>query len=82
MVADLPKPIWLVVSLLQILFAVGLVLPILLKKPKLVSISALYLALNSLAGCALFSQYAGFLGALWGAIPALVAGLIAYGRRV
>ncbi len=39
------------------------------------------LALNSLLGCALFTQYAGFPGMLWSVVPALLAAFVAYGRR-
>jgi hypothetical protein len=77
----LPKPAWVSLCVLQILFALGLVLPgatgVL---PKLTPIAAVYLAVNALLGCALFAQYAGFPGMLWGAVPGLLAAFVAYGR--
>jgi len=72
--AFLPKPVWVVLCLLQVLFAFGLVWP------KLTPFSAAYLAANALLGCALFAQYAGFPGMLWGVLPALLAAFVAYGR--
>ncbi len=78
---DLPKPIWVVIALLQLLFALALVLPGLFKvSPKLTPVAAVYLAMNSLLGCVLFAQYAGFPGMLWGVIPALLAAFVAWGR--
>jgi hypothetical protein len=72
--ANLPGFVWVALSVLQILFSVGLVLP------KVSPVAAVYLAVNSLLGCVLCAQYAGFPGMLWGVIPALVALFIAYGR--
>lgn len=71
---DLPKPAWVALCALQVFFALGLVLP------KLTPIAAVYLAVNALLGCALFAQYAGFPGILWGVIPALLALFVVYGR--
>ena len=72
--SGLPGPAWVALSALQLLFALGLVVP------KLTSIAAAYLAANALLGCALFAQYAGFPGMLWGVVPALLAAFVAYGR--
>jgi len=72
----LPASAWALISLLQILFALGLVLP------KFTPVAAMYLAVNALFGCALFTQYAGFPGMLWGVVPALLAAFVAYGRIV
>jgi uncharacterized membrane protein len=78
---SLPKPAWVVICVLQILFALGLVLPGLVGVyPKLTSMAAIYLAANALLGCVLFAQYAGFPGLLWGVVPALLAAFVAYGR--
>ncbi len=74
LVANLPAMVWVVIAVLQILFSVGLVMP------KVSPVAAVYLAVNSLLGCVLCAQYAGFPGMLWGVIPALVALFIAYGR--
>ena len=81
--ADLPKPVWMALSVLQILSALGLVFPALAGAwPKCTPASAAYLALYALLGCALFAQYAGFPGLLWGVIPALLAAFVAYGRTM
>jgi hypothetical protein len=50
--------------------------------PKLTPVAAVYLAANALLGCALFTQYAGFPGLLWGLVPAFFALFLAYGRFV
>ncbi len=71
---NLPGFVWMAISLLQILFAIALVIP------KLTPIAAVYLAVNALLGCVLFAQYAGFPGMLWGVIPALLVAFVAYGR--
>jgi hypothetical protein len=79
--AGLPGPVWVAIAVLQVLFALGLVVPGFIKPiRKLIPISAIYLALNSLSGCFLASHYAGFPGMLWGVIPAILAAFIAYGR--
>jgi uncharacterized membrane protein len=72
--ADLPGSAWMVIAALQVLSALGLVWP------KLAPVAAIYLAVNALMGCAIFAQYAGFPGMLWGVIPALLALFVAYGR--
>ena len=78
---NLPKPVWLIIGGLQVLFALGLVLPgVFGASPNITPTSASYLALNSLLGCVLFAQYAGFPGMLWGVIPAALAAFVAYGR--
>ena len=75
----LPKPVWIILGVLQILFALGLILPgANLRKPN--SIAAACLAILSLLGIALYSQYAGFPGMLWGVIPAILAAFVAYKR--
>jgi len=75
-VSGLPNPVWVGYGVLQVLFALGLVLP------KFVPIAAFGLAVLSLLGCALFAKYAGFPGVLWGLVPALLAAFVAYGRSV
>jgi len=81
MAAGVPGPVWVAIAVLQVLFALGLVVPGFIKPiRKLVPVSAIYLALNSLSGCFLASHYAGFPGMLWGVIPAIIAAFIAYGR--
>src|SRR5258708_4749889 len=71
---DFPKPAWVALGVLQVLFALGLFLP------KLTPVAAAYLAANALLGCALFAKYAGFPGLLWGVVPAALAAFVAYGR--
>jgi uncharacterized membrane protein len=81
-VNGLPQPVWIALGALQALFALGLIVPGAAGRwPKLTFISAVYLALNSLLGCALFAKYAGFPGMLWGLVPALLAAFVAFGRR-
>ena len=78
---DLPKAAWVTLSVLQILFALGLILPGAFRVlPKLTPIAAAYLTLNALLGCVLFAKYAGFPGILWGVVPAILAAFVAYGR--
>src|SRR5438067_8007232 len=73
----LPQSAWVALGMLQALFALGLVLPgaagVL---PNLTPIAATYLAANALLGCALFAQYAGFPGMLWGVVPAILAAFV------
>ena len=77
----LPKPAWAALCVLQIFFALGLVLPGATGMlPKLTPIAAAYLAVNSLWGCALFAQYSGFPGMLWGVVPGILAAFVSYGR--
>jgi len=71
---NLPAPVWLAIAALQVLFALGLVIP------KLTPVASVYLTVNALSGCVLFAQYAGFPGILWGVIPALLLAFVAYGR--
>ena len=78
---SLPQPAWMALALLQIIFALGLVVPGATGlMPNLTQFAAVYLALNALFGCAIFTQYSGFPGLLWGVIPALLCGFVAYGR--
>jgi uncharacterized membrane protein YphA (DoxX/SURF4 family) len=72
--SDLPKPIWVALGVLQVISAICLVVP------KLTPVAAIYLAVNALLGCLLFSKYAGFPGLLWGVVPAVLAAFVAYGR--
>lgn len=77
----LPKPVWMLIGALQVLFALALVLPSALSVyTELVPVAGIYLAFNSLLGCLWFTQYVGFPGLLWGVIPAVAAAIIAYGR--
>ena len=78
--ANLPPSFWMAIAVLQVLFALGLVLSGLVGVPKFTPISAIYLAVNALSGLVLYAQYAGFPGMLWGVIPALLAAFVAYGR--
>jgi hypothetical protein len=77
-----PKPVWIALGTLQILFSIGLILPgtsgVL---HKLISISAACLTVISLLGIVLYTQYSGFPGILWGLIPAILAAFVAYKRK-
>jgi putative oxidoreductase len=76
-----PKSIWMALGVLQVLFALGLVLPGVTEVlRKLTPISATCLAVISLLGIALYVAYAGFPGILWGVVPAILAAFVAYGR--
>lgn len=78
---SLPGPAWIALGVLQILFALGLILPGLLRmSPRLVPVAAACLAVISLLGIVLFAAYAGFPGILWGVVPAILAGIVAYYR--
>ncbi len=76
---DLPKPLWIAIGLLQVLLAIGLILPR-TKVRKLNSIAASLLGLLSLSGLALYIQYTGFPGILWGVLPAILLAFVAYKR--
>ncbi|MGO9481752.1 MAG: DoxX family protein [Candidatus Kryptoniota bacterium] len=75
----LPKLVWIFLGVLQILLALGLILPgSKLRKPT--AIAAACLSALSLLGIALYAKYAGFPGILWGVVPATLAGFVAYKR--
>lgn len=77
----LPSVFWMVLGVLEIVFAVGLVLPGIMKRwHKLTFISAVGVSIISLSSIALYIAYTG-IGILWAVIPALLAGVVAYGRR-
>jgi hypothetical protein len=77
----LPKPAWVAIGVLQALFAIGLVLPGVVRVlPKLTPISAACLAVISLLGIALYAAYAGFPGMFWAVVPAILAAFVAYWR--
>ena len=75
----MPKAGWLILGGLQIVFAIALILPV-KKVRKLTSVAGACLAILSLFGIGLYFQYAGFPGMLWGLIPAVLAGFVAYKR--
>lgn len=75
-----PNFVWVLLGSLQILFAIGLVLPGLIKRfVKLIPISALSLSVISLLGIVIYVSYTG-VGMLWGLIPAVMTAYVAYGR--
>ena len=77
----LPKPAWMALGLLQVLFALGLILPGALKmSPQLTAVSAIGVVVESLLVMALTKPP--FKGALWAIVPALLALFVAYGRTV
>ena len=75
----LPKFMWIAIGVLQIVFALGLILPGAALR-KATPIAAVLLTLLSLFGIVLYTQYSGFPGILWGVIPAILAGFVAYER--
>jgi hypothetical protein len=70
----LPKPVWMAIGLLQVLLAVGLVVP------KLTPLAAVGVAVETLLVSALTKPK--FQGFLWVLIPAVLALFLAYGRFV
>lgn len=76
---SMPKSVWIAFAVLQILFALGLILPG-TKLRKTNSVAAAGMSIISLLGIALYTQYSGFPGILWGLIPAALAGFVAYKR--
>lgn len=76
----LPGPFWSIIGVLQILFALGLVLPGAFRMfPKITPVSAIGLTVVSLLGIVLYSAYTGS-GILWAILPALLTASIAYKR--
>jgi len=76
----LPAPAWVALGVLQVLFALGLVLPgSRLKLPKFTPISAVGLAIISLLGSMLYDAYAGS-GMIWVVVPAALLTFVAYER--
>ena len=79
--STLPQIAWLALGVLEVLFALGLVLPGILKQSrKLTFISAIGLIGISLLGIVLYVTYKGS-GVLWAIAPAIFLAFIAYGRR-
>jgi hypothetical protein len=79
--AALPHAFWLVFAAIQILLAIGIVVPKMGAVPSwTTTVSATGLAILSLASIGLFSAYAGFPGLLWGVLPAAAAAYVAYKR--
>jgi len=77
----LPGPVWVALGVLQIVLAIGLVVPTSVGAPPMLApISAIGLAAISLLGLVLYTAYAGFPGAFWAVLPAVLAALIAYAR--
>jgi len=76
----LPRPVWMTIGLLQILLALGLVLPGLFGKPQLIPIAAIGVAVETLFAAVLTKPK--FQGLLWVVIPALLSLFVAYGRIV
>lgn len=78
-----PKPAWFVLGGLQILFALGLVLPPLVKfTPQLTPISAVGLIVETLLVYAVTIHKFIFKAFVWVLIPAVLAAFVAYGRFV
>jgi hypothetical protein len=78
-----PKPAWLAIGGLQILFALGLVLPGAVKvMPQLTPVSAVGLIVETLLVYALTINKFIFKAFVWVLIPAVLAAFVAYGRFV
>lgn len=78
----LPGPVWIVLGVLQILFALGLVVPgaagIL---PGVTAIAALCLAVEMVGSAAILHAKSLMSSQmLWAVIPGILAGVVAYGR--
>jgi hypothetical protein len=75
----MPKPVWAALGLLQILFALGLVLPGAFgMMPLLTPVAAVGVAVETVLVAALGKPK--FSGMLWAIVPALLALFVAYGR--
>ncbi len=76
----LPQSFWKLLGILQVLFAIGLVFPGMIKPfRKFVPISAIGLIIISLLGIVLYGAYSGS-GTLWAIIPAVLLVFVAYKR--
>lgn len=79
----LPKPGWIALGAMQILFALGLVLPGALKMmPQLTPFAAICLIGDTLFVYLLIFQKFIFKAAVWVLLPGLLAAFVAYGRFV
>lgn len=77
----LPKPAWMALGVLQVLFALGLVLPGAIGiLPKLTPIAAICVAIETMLVAALTKPK--FKGLIWVAVPAVLVLFVAYGRIV
>jgi hypothetical protein len=78
-----PKPGWIALGGLQVLFALGLVLPPLLKAmPQLTPGSAVGLIVETLVVYSLTIHKFIFKAFVWVLVPAVLAAFVAYGRFV
>ncbi len=76
----LPKPAWMALGLLQILFALGLALSGFIGQPQLIPVAAIGVAVETVSITLMTKPK--FQGALWAVIPAFLALFVAYGRWV
>lgn len=78
-----PKPVWIVLGAMQIIFALGLVLPGALKMmPQLTPFAAICLIGDTLSVYQLTIEKFIFKAAVWVLLPGLLAAFVAYGRLV
>ncbi len=78
----LPAVFWTGLGIIQLVLAAGLLVSVREgTMRKFAAPSAIGLALIFLLGIALYSSYAGFVGALWAIIPTALFGLVAYQRK-
>jgi hypothetical protein len=77
----LPKPAWITLGLLQVLFALGLVLPAATGMwPKLTPVAAVCVAVETVLVAAATNTK--FQAMVWAVVPAILALFVAYGRFV
>jgi hypothetical protein len=78
----LPNVFWIILGVVQIIFAVILLLSIKSGRlRKYATISSVILAIIVLSGIVLYSAYSGFSGMLWAIVPASLLAFIAYRRK-
>lgn len=78
-----PKPGWIALGAMQIIFALGLVLPGALKMmPQLTPFAAICLIGDTLLVYLLIFQKFIFQAAVWVLVPAVLAAIVAYSRFV
>lgn len=77
---SLPREFWIILAILQVIFAIGVLLPSKINSVyKINIISAVVLALISVLGLSLYNSYQGR-GIFWGLIPTFIALFVAYQR--
>ena len=75
----LPQVFWILLGVLQIIFSLGLIVPAIARKNKLIAASAMGLAIIAVLGSILYAAYVG-VGVLWSIVPAALLAFVAYKR--